>query len=110
MRERGTLKRLGDLLKDLEINTENNRELWRGLKCLCDVTGLLVGKIWLQSEGWTKRRQELLEEDQLLVLKGPALRSRNKKLNLLFANEGRTMLVGHSLNTASRPNMGLGEV
>lgn len=80
-----------------------------GLKHLCDVTGLLVGKIWLQSEGWTKR-QELLEEHQLLMLEGPALSSRNKKLNLLFANEVRTMLVGHSLNTASRPNMGLGEV
>lgn len=66
MRERGTLKGLGGFLKDLEMNTKNNRELWRGLKCLGDVTGLLVGKIWLQSEGWTKRRQGLLEEDQML--------------------------------------------
>lgn len=43
-----------------------------------------------------------------MVLKVPALSSRNKKLNLLFANAGRTMLVGHSVNTASTPNMGLG--
>lgn len=50
-----------------------------------------------------------MEEDQLIVLKEPALSSRNKKLNLLFANEGRTMLVGHSLNTTSRPIMGLEE-
>lgn len=107
MRERGTLKGLGGFLKDLEMNTKNNRELWRGLKCLGDVTGLLVGKIWLQSEGWTKRRQGLLEEDQMLVFKWPALSSRNKKLNLLFANKGRTLFMGHSLN---RPNMALGEV